>query len=328
MAYYVGVDFGGTNIKTGIVDEHGKVLSRLSIPTEADQGVDHVIARLAKGAFDAMDQAGVSKSDVAALGVGAPGTMSHKDGVIIRPPNIPHWKNVPLRDLLRKATGIPTNMDNDANAAAWGEFWAGAGKHVTDMVMFTLGTGVGGGIITDGRLARGYFDNGAELGHIIVKPGGLPCGCGQRGCLETYSAASHVAKRARIAVESGESSLLRQVLVEEKRSIECVDVAEAARQGDIVADRIWDEACMYLAVACVMMQHTTNPAQIVLAGGMIAAGDQLLLTIRRHFDWLTWRLVEDQPEIMLASLGNDAGLIGAAGCAKTALENDEIVTEK
>jgi glucokinase len=215
-------------------------------------------------------------------------------------------------------------MDNDANAAAWGEFWAGAGMGVTDMVMFTLGTGVGGGMIIGGQLVRGAFDNAAELGHVIVEPGGLPCGCGQRGCLETYASAMHVAKRARIAVESGERSVLRKVL-DAGREIECVDVAQAAAEGDIVAYRIWDEACMHLAVACVMMQHVSNPQRIVLAGGMIAAGDQLLLTIRRHFDWLSWRIVNDHPDIMLATLGNDAGLIGAAGCAKVAKETGELV---
>jgi len=136
----------------------------------------------------------------------------------------------------------------------------------------------------------------------------------------------HVAKRARIAVEAGEMSILKRIL-DEGRAIECVDVAEAAAQGDVVADRIWDQACMHLAVACVMMQHATNPQRIVMAGGMIAAGDQLLVTIRRHFDWLTWRIVDDQPQIMLATLGNDAGIIGAAGCAKVAHETGDLVTD-
>ena len=180
MACYVGVDFGGTNIKAGLIDEAGKVLSKLSIPTETEGGVDHVISRLASAAEQAIQKAGLKKTDVAALGVGAPGTMSHKKGIIIKPPNIPSWQNVPLRDLLRKATRIPTNMDNDANAAAWGEFWAGAGKYVTDMDMFTLGTGVGGGIILDGRLVRRKFDNAAELGAIIGKPCGRPCARGAR----------------------------------------------------------------------------------------------------------------------------------------------------
>jgi glucokinase len=192
------------------------------------------------------------------------------------------------------------------------------------MVMFTLGTGVGGGLIIDGRLVRGFFDNAAELGHIIVDPGGLPCGCGQLGCLEAYTSAMHVAKRARSALDAGQDSSLKK-LADQGTQIECEHVAQAAADGDPLATTIWDDACKYLALACVMMQHTTNPQRVVMAGGMIAAGDFLLSGIRRHFDRLTWQIVDDQPDIMLATLGNDAGLIGAAGCAKVAKETGELI---
>jgi len=321
--YFVGIDLGGTNIKGGIVDEDRTVLSRVSIPTEADQGPDHVIGRMADLVGRVIEEADLAKSDIEAVGIGSPGSMSHTLGIIIKPPNLPGWENVPLRDRIKEMTGLPTTLENDANAAAWGEFWAGAGRGTRHMVMFTLGTGVGGGIITDGRLLRGHFDNGAELGHTIIQPGGRRCGCGQEGCLEAYASASYTARRATEAVEAGEASSLADVLRTEGE-ITSEDVVNAATANDPLAVRIFDETCHYLAVACVNMQHATNPERIVLAGGMIAAGDVLLEPIRRKAAEMTWKAADDLPEILFASLGNDAGFIGAAGCAWLAREEGEI----
>ena len=186
------------------------------------------------------------------------------------------------------------------------------------------GTGVGGGIITDGRLLRGHFDNGAELGHTIVQPGGRPCGCGQNGCLEAYASASYTARRATEAVEAGERSSLADVL-KTNGEITSEDVVNAASVGDALAARIFDETCMYLAVACVNMQHAINPERILMAGGMIHAGEDVLLKpIRQKAAEMTWKAAEDLPEIMFATLGNDAGLIGAAGAAWLAREEGEI----
>jgi len=321
---FVGIDLGGTNIKGGVVDEDRCVLSHLSIPTEAEHGPDPVIELMAELVDRVIDQAGLSKTDIEAVGIGSPGSMSHTRGIIIKPPNLPGWENVPLRDRIKDKTGLPTTLENDANAAAWGEFWAGAGRGTRHMVMFTLGTGVGGGIITDGRLLRGHFDNGAELGHTIIQPGGRPCGCGQKGCLEAYASASYTARRATEAVQAGESSSLADVLAQQDE-LTSEDVVNAAVQGDALATRIFDETCHYLAVACVNMQHATNPERIVLAGGMIAAGeDALLKPIREKAAEMTWQAADDLPEIMFASLGNDAGFIGAAGAAWLAREEGEI----
>lgn len=320
---FVGVDLGGTNIKAGLLDDQANLLARLSIATEAEHGPDHVIARIVQAIDQVLAQAGLPRQDVAGVGIGAPGAMSHKKGLIIAPPNLPGWHNVPLRDRVAALSGLPTVLENDANAAAWGEFWAGAGRGTDNMVMFTLGTGVGGGIIIDGQILRGAFDNAAELGHMIVKPGGRPCGCGQRGCLEAYSSAAATARRAIEAIQAGQDSSLKARL-EAGQPVESRHVEQAARAGDPLAERIWDEACYYLAIACVNVQHFCNPQRVVLAGGMIGAGAFLLDRVRKHFDQQTWTVAQDRPEIALATLGNEAGFIGAAGAARLAHQQGQL----
>ncbi len=321
---FVGIDLGGTNLKGGMADEDRQVLCKLSVPTEAERGPDHVIELMARLVDRVIDQAGLTRGDVEAVGIGSPGSMSHTSGIVIKPPNLPGWENVPLRDRIKDMTGLPTTLENDANAAAWGEFWAGAGRGTRHMVMLTLGTGVGGGIISDGRLMRGHFDNAGELGHWILQPGGRPCGCGQKGCLEAYASASYTAQRATEAVKAGESSSLTDVLRQEGE-ITSKHVVSAATAGDELAKRIFDETCHYLALAIVNIQHAVNCERVLLAGGMIAAGEDALLTpIRTKAAELTWRAADDMPEITFATLGNDAGFIGAAGCAWLAREEGEI----
>ncbi|MBN2447751.1 MAG: ROK family protein, partial [Phycisphaerae bacterium] len=283
--------------------------------TQADQGVDHVIDRMAGFVGELIKLGKVRKASVAGVGVGAPGPMSHSAGIIIGAPNLPGWKNVPLRDRLRDATGLPTTLENDANAAAFGEFSAGAGKDVRSLVMLTLGTGVGGGVVMDGQLWRGHFDNAGEIGHTIIVPRGRPCPCGQSGCLERYASANAVGERLVEAVKSGEPSSLKPRIAAGE-SITSRDVLEAMNAGDALALQTWDEACFYLALACVNVQHCFNPELIVLAGGLINAGDKLLDPVRQHFESLHWHVADDAPEIVFATLGTDAGTIGAAMLAQ------------
>ncbi len=312
--HVVGVDLGGTNIKAGVVKDTGEVVRSLSVPTEGQGGPDHVVGRMVTASLKIIEAAGLSKDRIRAVGIGAPGAMSHKQGLIISPPNLPGWKNVPVRDMVAKGTGLPANLENDANAAAYGEFWAGSGRGTDDIVFFTLGTGIGGGVIIEGRLVRGFFDNGAELGHMIVQPGGRLCGCGQRGCVEAYASAHFTAVRAVEAIKNGEKSSLK-VRLDQGLPVETPHVVEAAIAGDPLAARIWDETCRLLAVACVNMQHFSNPQKILLGGGMIGAGKYLLEPVRKYFLEFTWKAAQDYPEIEFATLGNDAGFIGAAGLA-------------
>jgi len=311
----IGIDLGGTNIKGGVVDAGGKLLLRDSIETLADRGFQDVFNRLVDFVDRLIRDAGLTKSNVAAIGYGTPGPGAYRRGLIYASANLPGWTNIPLRERFSDATGLPVTLDNDANAAAFGEFVAGAGQHVNDMVMLTLGTGIGGGVISNGNLVRGAHENAGEIGHMIVVPDGRPCPCGQRGCFERYGSANAVAERFIEALQAGDDSLLKPRFAAGE-PLTSVDVAAAARQGDALALRIWDQTCFHLAVACVSLQHLLNPALIVLAGGLIGAGEQLLLPVRRHFEKQTWSLAPDFPQIEFATLGGDAGIIGAAALAR------------
>lgn len=312
--YCVGVDLGGTNIKAGLLDSEAKVLCNFSIPTEVEKGTERVINNIVSAAERAIREAGIQRSEVVGIGIGSPGPLSHRRGLIINPGNLPCMKNTPIREIVTQRTGIRTTLENDANAAAWGEYWAGAGKGVTDLVMFTLGTGVGGGVIVDGRMLRGYFENGAELGHILVNPGGRQCSCGQHGCVEAYSSAYFLARHAEELIRGGRPSVLK-TRVDAGELLVAEHIIEAARAGDELAVYVWDRACYFLAIATITMQHATNPERVVMAGGLIAAGDYLLDLVQRYFREMTWKLLDDFPDIRFATLGNDAGFIGAAGCA-------------
>lgn len=307
----VAVDLGGTRIKAGVVSAEGAILARRTIPTEAHAGPDHVIRRIIDVAQELRHAAQEAGAEPVGVAIGAPGALSQRRGVIMAPPNLPGWHDVPIARRVAAEIGLPALLENDANAAALGECWLGAGQGVRNLVMLTLGTGIGGGLVLDGRLIRGHFETAGELGHCIVAPGGEPCACGQRGCLEIYASASSVARRVRRMIESGEASSCSAVL-RQKGDLDAQDVVRAASDGDALARRVWDEACRCLAIACVNAQHYLNPQVIVLAGGMAAAGDRLLGPVRRHFASETWPDIPDRPEIRLAELGDDAGVVGAA----------------
>jgi len=304
----IGIDVGGTDIKCGVVSRQLHIVARGTVATEAGHGPDHVINLI----VDVILKFAEGR-DVAGAAIGVPGPLSPSRGVVIQPGNLPGWVNVALRDRVAEATNLPVVMDNDANLAAYGEFRAG-GADATDLVLLTLGTGVGSGAVLDGRILHGHFENASEWGHAIVVPEGRPCHCGQRGCLEQYASAGNVAKRVVEEIEKGGESLLKEHLMA-GRTVTAMDVLEASRQGDALAGRVWDEACYYLAVACVNIQHALNPGRILLGGGMSGAGEYLLARVRSHFDRLFWKQHDDAPEIALARLGNDAGVIGAGALA-------------
>jgi len=230
---------------------------------------------------------------------------------------MPTFKNVPICRMLNEKLGTPIVFDNDANVACWGEYAVGAGKGVKDMVFFTLGTGIGGGIISNGELVHGCDENAAELGHMIIYPDGRNCNCGQRGCVEAYASADSTARRAADALEAGAESSLKKVL-DEKGKITSKDVYEHLADGDKLAKEITDGTAKALAITCINMLHTTEPKRIVFAGGMIAAGDVLLNRIKDFFNEYIWTLKKEMVEICFATLGEDAGIIGAAALAQHA----------
>ncbi len=310
----IGIDLGGTNLKVALVDSSGRIVARATQPMDATPNPPVVMDAMVSLSHQVMLDAQVDVSAVIGVGVGSPGPLSFSRGVIIRAVNLAGWENIPLRDQLGKLIGKPVVLDNDGNAAAYGEFWAGRCRDGHDLALLTLGTGVGGGIILGGQVLRGHFENAGEMGHTIVEPRGRACSCGKSGCLEQYASASSVTKRALEKVMAGESSALG-VRVKRGDEVTAQTVARLARDGDALCQRVWDETCFYLAIACINIQHTFNPEKVYLGGGLACAGNQLMDGVREQFDSMSWTQHDDKPTIELASLGYDAGVIGAAGLA-------------
>ena len=325
MPKYIGLDLGGTNIKAGVTDEQGHVLSKVSIPTEAENGPDVVITNMARAARMVTEQAKIKMSQVDYVGVGAPGPIDFDQGVVRMAPNLPGWTNIPLQGRIAEELGRPAMLENDGNAAAFGEYWAGAGrqsdKDVKHLIMLTLGTGVGSGLVVNGKVVHGADGNAGEGGHIIVQPNGRQCGCGQRGCLETYGSASYTGQRAAEAVrDSTEETSLRPPF-DKGDKITAKMVFDHAKAGDKLAQRIVEETVMYLSIGCVTLCRLFDPQLIVFAGGMILAGDFLFDQLRAEFHRQSWRILKDHVEIVPSTLGNDAGFIGAAAVAWDAHQN-------
>ncbi|MCK4753227.1 MAG: ROK family glucokinase [Planctomycetes bacterium] len=312
---FIGIDLGGTNIKIGCFDSQLTLLCKTSTPTEADTGPEPVIDKIAQTTEKLLADNNLSYESIEAVAMGSPGQFNFAEGIIISNPNMPLFKNLPLRKMLSDRFEKPAVLENDANAACWGEYTLGAGKGIKDMVFFTLGTGIGGGIITDGKLVHGFADSAAELGHVIIYPDGRLCSCGQKGCVEAYASANSTAKRAAEAIEAGASSSLKKV-IEQNSQITSKDVYDHLAAGDDLAKQITDSTAKALAIICINVLHTTEPQRIVFAGGMIAAGDVLLERIKDYFNEYIWTLKKETVEIAFAKLGEDAGIIGAAALAK------------
>jgi glucokinase len=307
VSYTIGLDMGGTNIKGGLVHDREGVKAQHSIPTEADEGPGHVMDRLAELARELAERAAVPWERIDGIGVGTPGPID-ENGVVLEAPNMPGWKSIPLEEQVAQRTERRVRVVNDANAAAYGEYWAGAarGERVEHMVFLTLGTGLGGGVVTGGRLFLGAHHAGAELGHAIVEVGGRRCACGQRGCIEQYASATAISREAHRRIELGESTDLPDHPTTEQ-------VFDAAAVGDRLAGSVIEEATRYLGAACVTFVRAFDPQMIVLGGGVAAAGDALLERVRQAFHDQTWHVRPERVNIALSELGNAAGFTGAAG---------------
>jgi glucokinase len=324
---YVGLDVGGTSMKGGVVDDRGTPLASVSLPTEAYKGQEHGLARMAETIRAAVAEAHLRMEQIAAIGVATPGTMDIPAGVILDPPNLKPWQNVPVRQYIHDAFGLPTAFQNDANAAAYGEFWAGAGRGAHSMVLFTLGTGVGGGIVIGDMVVEGEHSHGAEIGHVkieMTQP--RQCGCGRWGCLEAYASATAVVKRTLEALAARPTgSVLSQMLARDE-AITARDVFSAAAAQDPLAAKIVEDTAYYLAVAAMNMMHTIDPDMVVFAGGMIAAGEPFLDRIRWHVQQLAFPVPAARTQIRYAELGTDAGFIGAAACGRQLVRRGDKVT--
>ena len=311
--YAVGIDLGGTNIKGGLVRADGSVTVRKSIKTEAGGGPDHVVARMAGLAEALIAESGVAADDVAAVCVGSPGPLDSKTGIVHDAPNLA-WRNVPLAGLLAAKLSVPVFVENDANAAAYGETWAGAGRGARCCIMLTLGTGIGGGIVMGGELWRGVNDAGAELGHATIKYDGRPCNCGMNGCIEAYASASAVAQRMKEAVEAGgESSLGTDILA--GKDVDAEAIHQAAEAGDALSREIIEETGRLLGIAITNTVHIFNPDMVILHGGLVNAGEMLFEPLIAKVKELCFEASLKDLRILTSALGGDAGIVGAAGLA-------------
>jgi glucokinase len=309
--FILGIDVGGTSTGVGIVTALGKLEESVTIPTEAGSGPRDVVRRIGSAAKDLMKR---HDGKVALAGAGAPGPLDIRTGVVIEMPNL-GWKDVPLRVMLEEELGLVTHLDNDANSAAFGEYWVGAGMGARLLVCFTLGTGVGGGIVVDGEVLRGVSGAAAEFGHMLVETGGRRCKCGKHGCLEAYASATAIAARARERLEAKESSVLRDLAGGDSSLVTSKLVSEAALAGDGLAREIIEETARYLAVGVSNVMNLLNPDVVVIGGGVIGAGDLLLDPLREFVRELTFEVHFRDARIVAAALGSEAGIVGAAGIA-------------
>ncbi len=313
--FYLGIDLGGTNIKSGVVDDAGQPLSSVRLPTLVEQGPEAGADRLAEAGRRAVAASGVDWSEIAAVGLGSPGTMDIQAGLLLEPPNLPSWEHFAIRQAVADRLKKPTIFQNDANAAAYGEFWVGAGRGTASLVMFTLGTGIGGGIIDHGRIIEGRHSHGAECGHMLVQmENGRRCSCGRFGHLEAYASATSLVKRATEALAREPDSALHKRLA--ANDLTSRAVSEAAEAGDPLARRLMRETARYLAVGAVNLMLTVDPDIVLFGGGMISAGPKFLEDIRSDVRDLALPVPAEKTRIDYAQLGGDAGFIGAAGCAR------------
>ncbi|NUO09882.1 MAG: ROK family protein [Candidatus Brocadia sp.] len=313
--YVVGIDLGGTNLKAGVVDTDGKIIHRLSIKTNSNADPQTISNQILELVAEIIQGAHIEASDIVGIGLGSPGLVDKKGETILFSPNLPRWRNIPIRRIMSERFSKPCVLENDANAAAWGEKWVGAGREVNSLVMLTLGTGVGGGIVLENRLWRGANNVAAEIGHMVIRMDGPLCNCGNRGCVEVYASATGMVRRFKELLRSGALSSLR-----DRDEITAKMINEAAIRGDKASLDVIEETGRYLGIALINVMHVLNPEMIVLAGGMIGSGELLMNPIRQVTQQRAFEASYKDTKIVFSQLGNDAGIIGAAGCLLKELE--------
>ena len=307
----IGVDLGGTNTRAGLVSPNGEILGRGRRPTPLPEGSGAVVKAIADCVRDAADDAGAPLSDISGVGVGSPGPLDPYEGVIISPENLQCMHGVRLKDELEAELGCSVQVDNDANMAAYGEQWLGAGQDVGHFLCVTLGTGVGGGWVSDGQLMRGFNGNAAEVGHITVNYEGPRCPCGNYGCLEKYASATAMVTwtQHRIKTEQPGTSLSSSDLTTKA-------IFDAASEGDTFALKMFESTGTWLGIGLVSLVNVTNVEMIALAGGLAGAGDLIFEPAKRAFMDRGTVGVKERVRIVPASLGDDAGIFGAARLAQ------------
>lgn len=312
MNYIFGVDIGGTNIKLGLIDQEGKILISSSIKTLPEGGADKTFDRIVEETERLRLEKNISKEDILGLGVGIPGPVLNQE-VVVSFANFPWEGNLNVGKILGEKTGYLVKVDNDANVITMGETWQGAGKGFKNVIGVALGTGIGGGIVNEGKLISGTSGAGGEVGHMTIVPNGKLCGCGKQGCFEAYVSATGIERETESRLRVNKNNLVHEIVEKkESKKVEAKDVFDAAKKGDEFALGIVDYATEYIAYGISIMLHLTNPEAIVIGGGVSLAGDILFDGIKEKIKKYSMPVVVKDLKIVPAKLGNNAGVVGAA----------------
>lgn len=320
--FYMGVDVGGTNIKAGVVANDGTPLSRASVPTEATKGPEAGVQNIGKAVEKALAECSLSMDDIRAIGLATPGTMDIPAGMLLNPHNLPGWRDFPIRQRVARRLDKPTILQNDANAAAYGEYWSGAGREAHSLVCWTLGTGIGCGIVIGDLVLQGEHSHGAECGHVIIAmENGRLCASGQYGTLEAYASGTAIVQRCREALEAGRDSLINEKIAPGDRLTPLL-IAQAAEAGDTLADELIMQTAKYMGVGTTTVMHTIDPDMVLLGGAMTFGrnetelGRRFLARIKEEVKARAFPVPYAKTRIDYATLAGNAGYIGAAGCAR------------
>ncbi len=312
MKYYIGIDLGGTNIVAGVVDESYRIVAEAKCKTNCPRPAQEIMEDMARLAFEAVAQAGLTMADIEWVGVGSPGIADLETGEIVYANNIGFY-NVPMRQVLEERLGKRVYIGNDANAAAFGEFMAGGAKGAKSMIAITLGTGVGGGIVLDSKIYTGFNYAGAELGHMTLELDGRPCTCGRKGCFEAYCSATALIDFTKEAMSANPDSKMWELCGGDLDRVDGRTSFDGMRAGDPAAKSVTDRYIGYLAQGILSIANIFQPEIICVGGGVSKEGDLLLGPVRELMKTQCYsRFCAKQPKIVPATLGNDAGVIGAA----------------
>ena len=308
----IGVDLGGTNIVVGVVNEKCEILAKAKRKTRAERPADEILKDIAELCREAVGTAGLTMADVASVGIGCPGTCNTTTGIVEYANNL-HFTNVPVVARMNEMLGVPVYINNDANAAALGEAVAGAAKGAKDCVCITLGTGVGGGVIIDGKIYEGCNYAGAELGHTVIQMNGEPCTCGRRGCWEAYASATALVRQTKAAMEANPDSVMWKLAEGDIDRVNGLTAFDGMRAGDAAATAVVETHIEYVACGLIDMINIFQPDIVCISGGISHEGETLLAPLREKVEKERYsKFCERQTEIVAAVLGNDAGVIGAA----------------
>jgi glucokinase len=306
MKYYIGIDIGGTNVACGLVDETGLIIRKSSIKTEPEQGFESVVERITELITEVKGDINIES-----VGIGCPG-VCNKDSGVVEVSNNLNWHNMPLRAVLERLSGYPVHIDNDANAAAYGEFVAGAAKGANSAVIITLGTGVGSGIIIDGKMLSGMNHAAGEIGHTVIEANGVPCNCGRNGCFEVYSSATGLIRMTREVMEQNPLSKMHEIALKAGK-VSARTAWLAANDGDSSGQEVVEKYISYLSIGITNVINIFQPDIVCIGGGVCNEGDNLLVPLKQQVaEQVFSRNSAKNTEIAVCKLGNDAGIIGAA----------------